>query len=92
MFCMNIAYLYLGRLSVGSGVHKKILMQIKQWERQGHTVKIYHASTDHINTFKDYSVDTTFEYISNIGLFIQKHQEPFKLGSWCFYCLHIVCN
>nr|DAG48378.1 MAG TPA: hypothetical protein [Caudoviricetes sp.] len=27
-----------------------------------------------------------------IGLFIQKHQEPFKLGSWCFYCLHIVCN
>lgn len=66
MFCMNIAYLYLGRLSVGSGVHKKIVMQIKQWKKQGHTVKIYHASIDHINTFKDDPVDTTFEYISNI--------------------------
>lgn len=63
---MNIAYLYLGKLSIGSGVHKKIVMQIKQWESMGHKVKVYHASIDRVNTFKDDSINSTFEHISNI--------------------------
>lgn len=66
---MNIAYLYLGRLSVGSGVHKKILMQIKQWESMGHNVKVYHASIDSVDTFQNDFVDNTFEHISNIMLY-----------------------
>lgn len=66
---MNIAYLYLGKLSIGSGVHKKIVMQIKQWESMGHKVKVYHASIDRVNTFKDDSINSTFEHISNIMLY-----------------------
>lgn len=92
---MNIAYLYLGKLSIGSGVHKKILMQIKQWESMGHKVKVYHASIDRVNTFKDDSIDSTFEHISNIMFYRVGFYDEIKRFAdiaymrYSFICLDI---
>lgn len=63
---MNIAYLYLGRLSIGSGVHKKMLEQASQWRAAGNNVRFYHASIDDVNTFASDSPENVFETISNI--------------------------
>lgn len=77
---MNIAYLYLGRLSIGSGVHKKMIEQASQWRKAGHNVRFFHASIDNENTFASDSSENVFTTISNImfyGIKFKKDVEKY---------------
>ncbi len=62
---MNIGYIYIGNLKIGSGVHKKIKEQVRQWRELGNNVRIFHFPVDKINSFVD-DEEGVFEPITNI--------------------------
>ena len=93
---LNIAYLFIGKLKMYCGVHKKIQEQINQWRMIGHTVRIFHVSIDGVDTFSEDLGENVFETISNILIYkISSRKEIERFADvvymrYCFVSLDLI--